>query len=128
MFENIGSDKFHIMYHPELKSELMDKPYKPNMYKEWAWKGPIPEDKRLPLFIAQVHKNTLHQLLFDKSDVPKTGQFMIQHFPRLKGAQKDYIILNFTFNHPGMVVIKANGTEVEPNKLKDKVDLTTQSQ
>lgn len=53
---------------------------------------------------------------------------MLQHFPREKNALKDYIILNMTFNHPGMVVIKANGTEVEPNKLKDKVDLNTQSQ
>ena len=60
MFENIGSDKFHIMYHPELKSTKMELPYKPNMYREWAWKGPIPEDKRLPLFSALVHRNTFH--------------------------------------------------------------------
>jgi|SaaInl47_10m_RNA_FD_contig_101_300603_length_571_multi_5_in_0_out_0_2 hypothetical protein len=54
----------------------------------------------------------LHQLLFTKSDVPKLGEFMLQHFPRQIGANKDYLILNFTFNSPGMVVIKANGTEI----------------
>lgn len=128
-FENIGSDKYHVMYHPELKTALMDKPYKPNMYREWAWEGPIPKDKRLPLFLALVQKNMLHDVIFDKSDVPKVGEFMLQHFPRLNGSNKDYLILNMKFNKPGMVVIKANGTEIQGNKLKDKVDLEkTQNQ
>lgn len=97
------------------------------MYREWDWEGPLPKDKRLPLFLALVQKNMLHQVIFEKSDVPKVGEFMLQHFPRIKGAQKDYLILNMTFTKPGMVVIKANGTEIQPNKLKDNINLETQS-
>lgn len=46
------------------------------MYKEWEWDGPIPLDKRIPLFVGLVNKNVRHNLTFE-STVPRTGTFRL---------------------------------------------------
>lgn len=54
LFENQGKDYYTTMYQPVIQSSFMNKGYAINMFKEWDWNGPLPMDKRKPIFIAVV--------------------------------------------------------------------------
>jgi hypothetical protein len=46
------------------------------MFKEWVWNGPIPLDKRPPVFVGQISINTKQNLTFTSS-VPPTASFSL---------------------------------------------------
>lgn len=117
-YESIAPDyNTRIMWPVSLKFDGGNWTSYTNGFKEWAWSGSEPLNKRLGRFISTIRLFQYYNMTF-RSNPPDDMRFQLQK-RTAGGNSSDWMVARIYYPFPNMVEVQVNGVTIRPISLLD---------